>query len=351
MSAPAKKANPMVTPNKAGLTKKDYQAAISTLCTGCGHDSISMHIVSAFYDLNIAPHEVAKFSGIGCSSKTPTYFLGGSFGFNSVHGRMPSVATGAHIVNRDMINIAVSGDGDTASIGVGQFVHAIRRNIPLIYICENNGVYGLTKGQFSATAEKNSILKRGEKNVFQSIDLCMMAIDLGCDFVGRSFSGDIKQCLPMIKAGISHSRQGLAFLDIISPCITFNNHEGSTKSYPYVKEHEEWIHEVGFVPNAREIKVDYPEGEAKAIELHDGSMITLKKMERDYDPTDRAAALQLLEEAKKKGQILTGLFYVNPETKPLAEELGLVEKPLIGLEIDELRPGKEELNQVMQSLM
>jgi 2-oxoglutarate ferredoxin oxidoreductase subunit beta len=348
MSTPAKKANPMVTPNKVGLTKKDYQGIASTLCTGCGHDSITMHIVSAFYELDIEPHNVAKFSGIGCSSKTPAYFLSGSFGFNAVHGRMPSVATGAHLMNHDMVNIAVSGDGDTASIGIGQFIHLIRRNIPLLYIVENNGVYGLTKGQFSATADKNSALKKGDKNPFEAIDLCSLALDMGCDYVGRSFSGDVKQALPLIKGGIVH--EGTAILDIISPCITFNNHEGSTRSYPYVKQHEEYLQEVGFVHGAKEIEVDYAEGEVKTVKMHDGSKITLKKLERDYDPTDRKAAMNMLEDCHRKGLLLTGLFYVNPDTLSFKDVLNVSKSPLVAIDLSDLKPPKASLDEAMAEL-
>lgn len=343
-----KKSNPMITPNAVGFTKKEYQGSASTLCTGCGHDSITMHIVSAFYDLHIAPHEVAKFSGIGCSSKTPAYFLSGSHGFNSVHGRMPSVATGASVVNRKMINIAVSGDGDTASIGMGQFVHICRRNIPLLYIIENNGVYGLTKGQFSATADQGSVLKKGSTNPYEAIDLCMIALNMGCGFVGRSFSGDGKQLLPLLKGGIKHS--GLAVLDVISPCITFNNHAGSTKSYPFVRENDQVLQELGFYDVKDPIEVDYAEGEAKVIWLHDGSKITLKKLERDYDPTNRQQAMDCLYEAKKQGQLLTGLFYIDPDSVPYQEVESLAEQPLVEMTQEQLMPPKAALDQIMDDL-
>lgn len=340
------KANPMVTPNKAGLTKKDYQGLVSTLCTGCGHDSVTMHIISAFYELNIPPHQVAKLSGIGCSSKTPAYFLNRAHGFNSVHGRMPSVATGAHLVNKKMICLGVSGDGDTASIGFGQFAHLIRRNVPMAYLVENNGVYGLTKGQFSATSEKGSKLKKGDVNLHESIDLCAIAVELGCDFVARSFSGDVKQLLPLIKAAISHN--GTAIIDIISPCITFNNHEGSTKSYPYVKEHDEYLHELGFFQNTKEIEIDYEEGSLQKVELHDGSVITLKKLEREYDPTNRREAKLLLDESHQRQEFLTGLIYVNPETKPIAELQKLVDKPLVELSEQEVKPSEQQLQQALE---
>jgi len=349
MTTPTKSANPMLTPNKAGFTKKEYQGVASTLCTGCGHDSITMHLITSFYELDLSPNQVAKYSGIGCSSKTPAYFLAGSHGFNAVHGRMPSVVTGAHLMNTEMVNIAVSGDGDSASIGIGQFVHIIRRNIPLLYIVENNGVYGLTKGQFSATADKNSRLKHGEANQQEPIDLCMMALDLGCDYVGRSFSGDAKQVVPLMKSGLSH--QGTAILDVISPCITFNNHEGSTKSYAYVKAHDEYLHEIGFVHGAQEIQVDYDESSIRVVKMHDGSQITLKKLERDYDPTDRKAAMNKLFEARQEGVLLTGLFYVNPDTLSFKDVIQLSETPLVSIKQENLRPPKEALEEIMAGLM
>lgn len=349
MSTPETKANPMMTPNKAGLTKKEYGGFASTLCTGCGHDSITLHIISSFYDLDIPPHRVAKFSGIGCSSKTPAYFLASAHGFNSVHGRMPSVVTGAAAANRSMVNIAVSGDGDTASIGMGQFVHIVRRNVPLLYIIENNGVYGLTKGQFSATSDKGSVQKKGETNVLQGIDLCLLALDLGCGYVGRSFSGDAKQMVPLIKGGLSH--KGTAVLDVISPCITFNNHEGSTKSYKFVKEHEEHLHEIGFVPSYTPIDVDYDQGSTKVVALPDGSHLTLKKIERDYDPTNKKAAMDMLSShAEKGGSFLTGLFYINPDTIPFQDVISMAETPLVEMSIDKLRPPKSVLDEVMDSL-
>lgn len=348
MSVPETRVNPMVTPNKVGITKKEYGGSASTLCTGCGHDSVTLHIISAFYELNIPPHRVAKLSGIGCSSKTPAYFLAGAHGFNSVHGRMPSVATGSAVANRSMVNIAVSGDGDTASIGMGQFVHIIRRNIPMLYIIENNGVYGLTKGQFSATSDKGSVLKKGVVNSLNSIDLCLLALELGCGYVGRSFSGDAKQMVPMLKGGISH--RGTAVMDVISPCITFNNHEGSTKSYKFVKEHDQAIHEIGFVPSYTPIDVDYDHGTTKVVELPDGSHLTLKKIERDYDPTDRKAAFDLLHKARDEGSLLTGLFYVNPDTVSYQDVLQIAETPLVELSIDKLRPPKSALDEVMESL-
>lgn len=349
MGASEKKVNAMITPNKVGLTKVDYQGLASTLCTGCGHDSVSMHIVTAFYEMNIPAHRVAKLSGIGCSSKTPAYFLNRAHGFNSVHGRMPSVATGAYLMNKDLVHLGVSGDGDSASIGLGQFAHVIRRNLPLVYIIENNGVYGLTKGQFSATADRGSKQKRGEINEQEGIDLCSLAVDLGCDFVARSFSGDVKQLVPLIKAAISH--KGTAVIDVISPCITFNNHEGSTKSYPYVKEHDEYLQEVGFVQNAQEITVDYDPGTTKVLKMHDNTAITLKKLDRDYDATDRMAAKVVLEEARQKNQLLTGLFYINTETKAFDEVLCISDQALVSFKDEELRPSKECFEEIMAEFL
>lgn len=348
MSTPETRVNPMLTPNKAGLTKKEYSGSASTLCTGCGHDSITLHIISAFYDLHIPAHRVAKFSGIGCSSKTPAYFLASAHGFNAVHGRMPSVATGAACANHSMINIAVSGDGDTASIGMGQFIHIVRRNLPLLYIIENNGVYGLTKGQFSATSDKGSILKKGEVNELNGIDLCLLALELGCGYVGRSFSGDAKQMVPMIKGGISH--RGTAVMDVISPCITFNNHEGSTRSYKFVKEHDHILHEIGFVPSYTPIDVDYDHGTTKVVTLPDGAHLTLKKIDRDYDPTNRQAAFETLHKARENGELLTGLFYVNPDSVPFQEVLRISETPLVSLKLEQLRPPKSALDEIMESL-
>lgn len=348
MATPEVRANPMVTPNKVGLTKKEYQGSASTLCTGCGHDSVTMHIISAFYERNIEPHHVAKFSGIGCSSKTPAYFLSGAHGFNSVHGRMPSVATGAAMVNRKMMNIAISGDGDTASIGMGQFVHIVRRNIPLLYIIENNGVYGLTKGQFSATSDKGSLQKKGDANRLNSIDCCLLALELGCGYVGRSFSGDAKQMVPLIEGGLSH--RGLALLDVISPCITFNNHEGSTKSYKFVKDHDHALQEIGFVPSYTPIDVDYEPGTTKVVEMADGAKITLKKIDRDYDATNRESAFKVLHEARDRGELLTGLFYINPDSIPYQDVENLIESPLVSLKLEDVRPSKATLDEIMDGL-
>jgi 2-oxoglutarate ferredoxin oxidoreductase subunit beta len=332
--------------NRIGLGMFDYKGKDSTLCNGCGHDAISSQIVKALYEAGVEPHQVAKLSGIGCSSKTPTYFLGRAHGFNSVHGRMPSVATGTVLANRNLIAVGVSGDGDTASIGIGQFVHLLRRNVPLVYIVENNGVYGLTKGQFSATADIGSKLKTGVVNELTPIDLCGMAVELGATYVARSFAGDPKQLVPLLKGAFAH--QGTAVLDIISPCVTFNNHAGSTKSYSWGKEHEELLHQVDFIPYFDSIDVEYEEGEAMDVELHDGSHIVLKKLEREHDPTDRHQALQLLLDAQIQQQFLTGLIYVNPEKENFLDLLEIVEEPLAHLPPERIRPSKETLEEIME---
>ena len=335
--------------NRIGLTVADYKGKPSTLCDGCGHDAISSQLTKAFFELGIQPYQVAKLSGIGCSSKTPAYFLGKSHGFNGVHGRMPSLAAGTVLANRTLKAVGVSGDGDTASIGIGQFVHLLRRNLPIVYIVENNGVYGLTKGQFSATSDLGSKLKTGVVNELPPIDLCTLAVELGATYVARSFAGDPKQLVALLEGALSH--KGTSVLDIISPCVTFNNHPGSTKSYTWGKEHEEMLHEVGFVPYFEQINVDYEEGSALEVALHDGSRIVLKKLERDYDPTDRTCALSLLREASEKGQFLTGLVYVDPERENFLELLDLVEEPLALLPMERLRPPQEALDEVMESLM
>ena len=334
--------------NRIGLTVADYKGKPSTLCDGCGHDAISSQLTKAFFELGIQPYQVAKLSGIGCSSKTPAYFLGKSHGFNGVHGRMPSLAAGTVLANRTLRVVGVSGDGDTASIGIGQFVHLLRRNLPIVYIVENNGVYGLTKGQFSATSDLGSKLKTGVVNELPPIDLCTLAVELGATYVARSFAGDPKQLVALLEGALSH--KGTSVLDIISPCVTFNNHPGSTKSYTWGKEHEEMLHEVGFVPYFEQINVDYEEGSALEVALHDGSRIVLKKLERDYDPTDRTCALSLLREASEKGQFLTGLVYVDPERENFLELLDLVEEPLALLPMERLRPSQEALDEVMESL-
>jgi 2-oxoglutarate ferredoxin oxidoreductase subunit beta len=320
----------------------------STLCVGCGHDVITRQITQAFYDMGVEPYKTAKMSGIGCSSKTTAYFADRGHGFNAVHGRMPAVATGAVLANSTLLAIGVSGDGDTASIGAGQFVHLLRRNVPMIYIVENNGVYGLTKGQFSATADIGSKLKTGVVNDLPAIDLCAMAIELGCAYVARSFSGDMKQLLALLKGAIAH--RGTALLDVISPCVTFNNHEDSTKSYKWAKDHEIPIQEIGFIPFFDEIAVEYDPGTTQDVELHDGSHIRLKKLREDYDPTDKNAAFQLLREAHDKTEFLTGLIYVEPQKKDFVTLLGLTDEPLATLALDRVRPGREALAQIMEEL-
>lgn len=322
--------------NRLGFTKADYLGSKSTLCTGCGHDTITNHIVQAFYQSSINPYRVAKMSGIGCSSKTPAYFLSKSHGFNSIHGRMAPVTTGASVVNPELTYIGVSGDGDTASIGLGSFLHMIRRNVRSLYVIENNGVYGLTKGQFSATADKGSQHKSGETNPFSNVDICSLALDVGADFVARSFSGDAKQMAALLQLALRH--QGTAVLDVISPCVTFANHEGSTRSYDAVREANRQLQELGFIQPQAEIKVDYGEGEIKEVRLHDGGTLWLKKLDRDHDIHSKNAAANALREAREQGQILTGLFYWKQDSKPLHTTMNLTAKPLAHLSEQELRP-------------
>src|SRR5271156_6535536 len=340
---------PQPKTNRIGLTVLDYRGGKSTLCAGCGHNAISERIIDAFYEMGIAPERVIKLSGIGCSSKTPAYFMGRSHSFNSVHGRMPSVATGAVLANSRVVAIGVSGDGDTASIGMGQFVHLMRRNLPLIYIIEDNGVYGLTKGQFSATADLGAKLKTGVINDLPPIDTCSLAIQLGATFVGRSFSGDKKQLLAMLKAAIAHN--GTVVLDVISPCVTFNDHEGSTRSYKYMQEHEEAISEVGFVPHFQEIDVEYDPGTTINVEMHDGSHLRLRKLHEDYDPTDRVSAVSALMAAHAKEEVLTGIFYIDTQKPSFTELLNLVDEPLGTLPAERVRPSRAVLDEVMQRLM
>ena len=330
--------------NDIGYTRKNYEGSLSTLCAGCGHDSISAAIVQACFELNIEPHKVAKLSGIGCSSKTPTYFLGNSHGFNSVHGRMPSVATGANMANRDMIYIGVSGDGDTASIGMGQFAHVVRRNLNMLYLVENNGCYGLTKGQNSATSDFESISKKGVPNPFEAIDLCGIALQLGATMVARSFSGDKEQLVPLIKAALCH--EGFAFIDVMSPCVTFNNNKGSTKSYEYVRDHIETLGVVDFVPMKDEITTHYKPGSSQEVTLHDGSVVRLQKLDEDYDPHDRRAALDKLKESQEQGKELTGLLYLDPDSKELHELLGTTQRPLRSLTEEDLCPGVNVLEKI-----
>ncbi len=334
--------------NRIGLEVIQYKGSKTTLCAGCGHNSVSERIVECFYDLGIQPWSVAKFSGIGCSSKSPAYFLGLSHGFNSVHGRMPSVATGAMLANRTLLGLGVTGDGDTASIGLGQFMHLQRRNLPFIYIIENNGVYGLTKGQFSATADIGSKQKTGGVNEAPPFDLCALALQWGATFVARSFSGDKKQLQAILKAAISH--KGLAVIDVISPCVTFNDHEGSTKSYTYVRDHEEAMHELDFVPSYEDIAVEIDEGTTREVTMHDGSKLLIKKLAADRYPGTKIEALTTLQEAETAGVVLTGVFYVEPEKDTLMDQLNMVDEPLGTLPESRVRPGQAVLDQVMEEL-
>ncbi|UTD26819.1 2-oxoacid:ferredoxin oxidoreductase subunit beta [Bradyrhizobium sp. WD16] len=340
--------HPSLPKNALGYTRRDYEASTSTLCAGCGHDSISAAIIEACFELSIEPHRVAKISGIGCSSKTPDYFLGASHGFNSVHGRMPSVLTGANLANRDLIYLGVSGDGDSASIGFGQFAHAMRRGVNMTYIVENNGVYGLTKGQFSATADRGSKSKKGAVNTDSAIDLVAMALQLGATFVARSFSGDKKQLVPLIKAAIEH--RGSAFIDVISPCIAFNNHPGSTKSLDYVRAHNEAVNRLDIMTGREPIFVDYAPGEVVSVRQHDGSVLSLRKLNDDYDPTDRLAAMNFLQRHAAQGQIVTGLLYVAAEAADLHDHCNTVAVPLNRLGEAELCPGSAALDAINAGL-
>jgi len=334
--------------NRIGLEVLNYKGSKTTLCAGCGHNAVSERIVECFYEMGIQPWSVAKFSGIGCSSKSPAYFLGLSHGFNAVHGRMPAIATGALLANRHLLGVGVTGDGDTASIGLGQFMHLVRRNIPLIYVIENNGVYGLTKGQFSATADVGSTLKTGTSNDLPPFDCCALALEWGATFVARSFSGDKKQLQAILKAAISHN--GLTVIDVISPCVTFNDHTGSTKSYSYMKEHEEVLHDLDFVPHFEDISVEIAEGEVRNVEMHDGSHLRIRKLDRDYDPTDKISALKMLGEAQEKGEVLTGVLYVNTAKPNFLELLNMTEASLATLPESATRPGRAVLDQVMEEL-
>ncbi|HTP76562.1 MAG TPA: 2-oxoacid:ferredoxin oxidoreductase subunit beta [Rhizomicrobium sp.] len=333
--------HPGLVPNKLGFTHRDYEGSISTLCAGCGHDSISAALIQAAYEMDLEPYRVAKLSGIGCSSKTPDYFLGPAHGFNSVHGRMPSVLTGANLANRELIYLGVSGDGDSASIGLGQFAHCIRRGVNMVYICENNGVYGLTKGQFSATADKGSRSKAGGSNMDSPIDLVSLALVLGATFVARSFSGDKKQLVPILKAAIAH--QGSAVIDVISPCVQFNNHTGSTKSFDFVREHNEAVNSLDFMVSRAEITTDYEPGTVRLVKQHDGTYLKLSKLRSDYDPTDRAAAMAYIQHHHDRGEILTGLLYVEEQADDLHANLNTVPAPLNRLNEKVLCPGAAKL--------
>jgi len=334
--------------NRIGLAVFDYKGGKTTLCAGCGHNAISERIIDAMYEMGVQPERVAKMSGIGCSSKSPAYFMSRSHSFNSVHGRMPSVATGAILANRNLLTLGVSGDGDSASIGIGQFVHLMRRNLPMIYIIEDNGVYGLTKGQFSATADVGSKLKTGVVNDLPPIDTCALAIELGATFVGRSFSGDKRQLHAMLKAAIAHN--GTVMLDVISPCVTFNDHEGSTKSYKYMKDHEEPLQNINFVPHFEDIDIEYDAGATVEVMMHDGSRLRLHKLEADYNPTSRIAAVQRLMEAHEKQEVLTGVLYVNPQAPTFIDLLNITEQPLATLPESVTRPSREVLEQCMEEL-
>ena len=335
--------------NRVGLQVLDYRGGKTTLCAGCGHNAISERIIDAMYEMGVQPERLAKLSGIGCSSKTPAYFMNRAHAFNSVHGRMPSVATGTLLANKTLLALGVSGDGDTVSIGAGQFIHLMRRNLPMIYIIEDNGCYGLTKGQFSATADLGSTLKSGVVNDLPPVDTCALAIQLGATFVGRSFSGDKRQLAAMLKAAIAH--RGTVMLDVISPCVTFNDHEGSTKSYKYVQAHEEPVNEIGFVPAFEEIDVDYDPGTTLEVKMHDGSSLRLKKLERDYDPTDKVQAVSRLMESHAKGDVLTGVFYINANAPSFIDMLNLTEEPLATLPESVVRPSREVLSKCMAELM
>ena len=340
--------HPSLRCNALGFTRRDYEGTVSTLCAGCGHDSISAAIIQACWEMDIAPHRVAKLSGIGCSSKTPTYFLGQSHGFNTVHGRMPSVLTGANLANRGLIYLGVSGDGDSASIGIGQFVHSIRRAVDMTYIVENNGVYGLTKGQFSATADQGSVSKKGVANTDSPLDLVTMALQLGATYVARSFSGDKQQLVPLIKGALAH--RGAAFIDVVSPCIAFNNPPGSTKSYEYVREHNEAVNRLDVVLPRAEIYAEYAEGELLEIDQHDGSVLRLRKLDADYDPRDRIRAMNLLQQRQAQGEVVTGLLYVAADAEDLHRHLNTIETPLNALGAEELNPGAEALERINASL-
>lgn len=341
--------HPQLPANELGLTSQAYEGAISTLCAGCGHDSISAAVIQAVWGLNIEPHRVAKVSGIGCSSKSPTYFLNKAHGFNSVHGRMPSVATGANAANRDLIYIGVSGDGDTASIGMGQFSHVVRRNLNMMYIVENNGCYGLTKGQDSATADEGSVNKKGVENPFEGIDLVSIALELGASFVARSFSGDKDQLVPLMQAALAH--KGFALIDVISPCVTFNNHGGSTKSYDYTREHVQAGAVIDFVPVAEEITLKQEVGSSTTVQLHNGDSVQLQKMADgpdSHDLTDRSEAIKAVLNSKAEGKLLTGLIYIDPDTPDLHEMLNSSDKPLNQMDMQELCPGTDELEAINQ---
>jgi 2-oxoglutarate/2-oxoacid ferredoxin oxidoreductase subunit beta len=340
--------HPALKRNDIGLTRRDYEGSVSTLCAGCGHDSVSAAIVAACAELSLPPHRFLKVSGIGCSSKTPSYFLSKSHGFNSVHGRMPSVATGANLANKELFCVGVSGDGDTASIGIGQFAHIVRRRINMLYIVDNNGTYGLTKGQFSATNDRGSTSKRGAPNLYEPIDLVSMALNIGATFVARSFSGDKRQLVPLIKAGLLH--KGFAFIDVISPCVAFNNHDGSTKSYDYVRDHQDNVVSADFVTPHAEITADYAPGTREDVKMPDGSTLRLRKLHEEYDPRNRVRASRFVQEKALLGEVVTGLLYIDPDAPDTHDILGTVEAPLNALGEAELCPGNAALASINASL-
>lgn len=346
MEQTATKPDQRANKNALGLTKADYRGRPSTLCQGCGHNSIANQIINACYEASVQPESLIKLSGIGCSSKSPAYFMSRSHGFNSLHGRMPPIATGALMANRELKAIGVSGDGDTASIGIGHFIHLLRRNVPMVYIIENNGVYGLTKGQFSATADKGQVLKTGI-NPFMPVDLCLEALAANCGFIARSFAGDPKQVKELIKAALSY--RGTAVLDIISPCVTFNNRDESTKSYTWGREHEDPLHDVTWVPVRDEISLDYEPGEVKDVEMHDGSRLRLKKLDQDYDPTSRSEAMRMLDKAYQEHILVTGLIYFSKAQPSLQETEQMIEEPLITLGADVVRPNRKQFDDLLAS--
>jgi 2-oxoglutarate/2-oxoacid ferredoxin oxidoreductase subunit beta len=338
--------HPSLQKNEIGLTRRDYEGSITTLCAGCGHDSITAAIIQAFWELSIPPHRVAKLSGIGCSSKTPAYFLREAHGFNGVHGRMPALATGANAANGELTYIGVSGDGDSLSIGLGQMCHAIRRNVNLLYVLENNGVYGLTKGQFSASADPGSKSKKGVANTMEAIDGVLLAMTLGATFVARSFSGDKGQLVPIIQAGLRHN--GFAFIDVISPCVTFNDHEGSTKSYAYTREHDIEVVQADFIGPHDEITVEYPEGDVKNVMLHDGAWVRLRKVAPDYDPTDRDKAYAYIRDRQRAGEVATGLLYISGESRDMHDQNGTIDRALVEVPYERLSPGAAALEALQE---
>lgn len=340
--------HPSMTLNEMGLTRRDYEGALSTLCAGCGHDSVTAAIIQATWELSLPPHRIAKLSGIGCSSKTPTYFISDAHGINTVHGRMAAVATGASAANRDLWIIGVSGDGDSLSIGLGQFAHAARRNVNMLYVLENNGVYGLTKGQFSASADAGSRLKKGELNPFGPIDPAQLAISLGASFVARSFSGDKAQLVPLLKAGLTH--RGFAVIDVISPCVSFNDHESSTKSYMHTRENSHEAVHIDFVEDTQEITASYEKGTKKALTLHDGSRLILDKADESFDPTDSIRSLTYIRDCARKGQVATGLLYIDREAMDMHDHALTCDAPLNDLPFEELNPGNAALQELQNSL-